>query len=208
MRRVSTVAAPRKAMTLTEWAALDDEVEGELVDGLLEEEEMPSVLHELIVVWLSGALLEWARRRDGWVASSETKVAVGPRRGRKPDLSVYLKGGKPGLHDALVRVPPHLVVEVTSPRPRDARRDRVDKLGDYARAHIPYYWILDPRLRTLEIFELARNGRYSVALHAGAGRPRIPGCPGLRVDLDALWAAIDRAEREELRARLRRRPRS
>jgi hypothetical protein len=79
------------------------------------------------------------------------------------------------------------------------RGDRIDKLGDYARAGIRYYCILDPRLRSLEVFELGRNGRYSVALNAAAGRPRIPGCPGLRLDLDGLWAAIDRAEREEKR---------
>jgi Uma2 family endonuclease len=201
MRRVGISAERAKAMTLAEWAALDDEVEGELVDGLLEEEEISSVLHELIVSWLNGELRDWARRRAAWVAGSETKIAVGPRRGRKPDLSVYLKSGKPGLYDTLVRATPHLVVEVTSPRPRDARRDRIDKLGDYARARIRYYWILDPRLRSLEVFELGRNGRYSVALNAAAGRPRIPGCPGLRLDLDGLWAEIDRAERQEKRGR-------
>jgi Uma2 family endonuclease len=200
MQRSGT-AERAKSMTLAAWAALDADVEGELVDGVLEEEEMPTVLHELIVAWLISALGRWARRHGGWVAGSETKIAVGPRRGRKPDISVYRKGRMPGLHDALVRVPPHLVIEVTSPRPRDARRDRIDKLGDYARARAAYYWILDPQLRSLEIFELARNGRYSVALNATGGRPRIPGCPGLRLDLDDLWAEIARAERDEARGR-------
>ena len=38
-------------MTLAEWGDLDEDVEGELVDGILEEEEMPTWLHELIVAW-------------------------------------------------------------------------------------------------------------------------------------------------------------
>src|SRR5438034_11781557 len=102
MRRATAAAGPARAMTLEEWAALDEEVEGELVDGVLEEEEMPSFLHEIVVAWLIRTLHTWARRRRGLVASSETKIAVGPRRGRKPDVSVYLPGRVPPLADALV----------------------------------------------------------------------------------------------------------
>jgi Uma2 family endonuclease len=180
-------------MTLEEWAELDDEVEGELVDGVLEEEEMPSFLHEVIVGWLIETLRGWARRRGGRVAASEAKIAVGARRGRKPDVSMYLRGRMPAAADRLITVAPHLVVEVTSPRPRDTRRDRVDKLRDYARAGVRDYWILDPQLRSLEVFELGRGGRYAVALTAAAGRSRIPGCPGLVIDLDALWREVDEA---------------
>jgi Uma2 family endonuclease len=183
-------------MSLEEWAELDDEIEGELVDGFLEEEEMPSFLHELIVGWLIETLRGWARRRGGRVAASEAKIAVGPRRGRKPDVSVYLPSQMPDGQDRLITVAPYLVVEVTSPRPRDTRRDRVDKLGDYARAGVRYYWILDPQLRSLEVFELGRGGRYTVALTASAGRKRAPGCPGLVADLDALWQEVDEAMAE------------
>src|SRR5512147_191987 len=35
-----------KRLPLEEWADLDEDVEGELVDGALEEEEVPSFLHE------------------------------------------------------------------------------------------------------------------------------------------------------------------
>jgi Uma2 family endonuclease len=199
-RPAADVGIPKR-LTLSEWADLDEDVEGELVDGVLEDEEMPSFLHEIIVSFLNEVLRRWVRRRGGQVASSEAKIAVGARRGRKPDLSVYLRGHLPGLDDPLVRTTPHLVVEVTSPRPRDARRDRVDKLRDYARAGIRYYWILDPRLRSLEVLELAGSGRYSLVLTAGDGRVRIPGCSGLVLDLDALWQEIDDAARPQARGK-------
>jgi Uma2 family endonuclease len=182
-------------MTLTEWAALDEDVEGELVDGALEQEEVPSFLHEIVVTWLIACLQPWARRRRGRVAGSEAKLAVGPRRGRKPDLSVFLPGRMPALADALVRVAPHVVVEVASPRPRDVRRDRVDKLRDYARSEIPYYWIVDPQLRSLEVFERGSDGRYAVALTVTRGRAKIPGCAGLILNLGALWKEVDETER-------------
>ncbi len=191
-------------MTLEEWAALDDDVEGELVDGVLEEEEMPTVLHELVVTWLTTALRRWATRRRGFLLGSEAKVAVGPRRGRKPDLSVFLPPSLPAPSDTLVRVPPHLAVEIASPRPRDVRRDRVDKLADYARAVVRYYCIVDPQLRSLEVYELGRDGRYTVARTAARGRVRVPGCPGLTLDLDALWAEVDAAERAHARTTRRR----
>src|ERR1043166_8238559 len=124
MPRSATAIAKLKPMTLEQWGDLDEDIEGELVDGFLEEEEMATFLHEIVVMWLASALLAWARRRHGYVTGSEAKLVVGARRGRKPDLSVYLRGKAPALMDTLVRIPPHLVVEVISPRPRDARRDR------------------------------------------------------------------------------------
>src|SRR4029450_5651801 len=150
-------------MTLEEWAAIDEEVEGELVDGILQEEELATFLHELVVIWMATILSPWARRRGGFVAGSETKLAVAPRRGRKPDLALFLSRGLPALGDSLVRTAPHLVVEVTSIRARDIHRDRVDKLGDYARAGIRLYAIVDPQVRSLQVYELGRYGRYGVA---------------------------------------------
>jgi Uma2 family endonuclease len=193
-------------MTLAEWAALDEDVEGELVDGVLEEEEVPSFLHEVVVAWLIRTLGAWAARGRAVVAASETKIAVGARRGRKPDLSLYLPGAMPSSSDAVVRVPPHVVVEVASPRPRDVRRDRVEKPADYARARVRFYWIVDPQLRSLEIFELGRDGRYAMALAASRGRVRAPGCPGLAIDLDALWKETDAFARARPPARRRRGP--
>jgi len=191
-------------MTLAEWAALDEDIEGELVDGVLEEEEMPSVLHEAVVLWLGAILRSWVCRRRGLATGSETKLAVGPRRGRKPDLSVFLPPALPAPSDTLVRVPAYVVVEVASPRPRDVRRDRVEKLADYARVGVRYYWLVDPQLRSLEVYELGRDRRYAVALSAAHGRVRVPGCPGLVLDLGALWDEIDEAERTHARRRRRR----
>jgi len=191
-------------MTLAEWAALDEDIEGELVDGVLEEEEMPTILHELVVAWMLTVLRRWARRRGGFVVGSEVKIAVGPRRGRKPDIAVFLPPSLPAPSDTLVRVPPYLAVETTSPRPRDVRRDRVEKLADYARAGVRYYCIVDPQLRSLEVYELGHDRRYTVALTAGRGRVRLPGCSGLTVDLSALWDEVDEAEHARPRAPRRR----
>jgi Uma2 family endonuclease len=126
------------------------------------------------------------------------KFAVAPHRGRKPDLTVYLQGSAFPPRRGLIRVPPDIAVEIVSPTPRDARRDRVEKVDDYAAFGVRWYWIVDPELRSLEILELGPDGRYVHALGATSGVvDPMPGCEGLRLDLDDLWAAIDRLPAED-----------
>ncbi len=180
-------------LTLGEWFDLPEDEPGELVDGRLVEEEVPDFVHEMIVMLLGRLLGNWIFPRGGAVIGSEAKLAVDEERGRKPDLSVYLPGRALPPRRGLIRVPPDITVEVISPKPRDTRRDRVDKVSDYAAFGVRYYWIVDPELRSLEILELGPDGRYVHALGAASGVvDPVPGCAGLVLDLDALWETVDR----------------
>jgi len=170
---------------------MSEDEPGELVDGRLEEEEMPDFVHELIVTWLAHSLRSWLAGRGGFVGGSDAKFAVAPRRGRKPDLSVYLPGGTRPPRRGLVRVPPDIVVEVLSPRPADVRRDRRDKMHDYAAFGVRWYWLVDPDARSLEVFERGDDGLYVRALGVGDAAAAVPGCEGLTLDLPALWREAD-----------------
>src|SRR3954466_14719085 len=182
-------------LSLEEWFALPEDEPGELVEGRLEEEEVPDYLHELLVALLARTLGNWISPRGGLVAGSDAKFAVGSGRGRKPDLTVYLPGSRRPPARGLIRVPPDIAVEVVSPTPRDGRRDRVEKMADYAAFGVAWYWLVDPQLRSLQILELDPQGRYLHVLGASTGMlEQIPGCEGLTLDLDALWAAIDSLE--------------
>jgi Uma2 family endonuclease len=186
-------------MTLEEWANLGEDVEGELVDGHLEEEEVTDATHEVSVAWLVGELRLWASRTGATVMGSEAGFAVALKRGRKPDVSVYLAAAPRPPRRGVIRAPPSIVVEVVSPRPRDQRRDRVEKVDDYAKFGVRWYWLVDPELRSFEVLELGADGRYVHALGATEGIvDGVPGCEGLRIDLGALWGEIDAlAEGEE-----------
>lgn len=181
-------------LSLEAWADLDEDEQGELVDGRLVEEEMPSFLHEMVVSWLIVLLGTWARPRGGWVFGSEAKLGiVALQRGRKPDVTMFLPGSRPPRRSAsMTTVPPDVVIEVLSTRPRDRRRDRIEKVDDYATFGVRYYWLLDPHMRGLEIFELdPSDRRYKLVLAGAEGVYPIPGCEGLKLDLDDLWAAVD-----------------
>jgi Uma2 family endonuclease len=186
-------AAPE--LSLDDWFDLPEDDPGELVDGRLEEEENPDYLHELLVALLARILGDWIFPSGGLVAGSGAKFVVAARRGRKPDLTVYLPGGRRPPARGLIRVPPDIAVEIVSSTPRDGRRDRVEKTADYAAFGVAWYWLLDPQLRSLEILQLDPQGRYLHVLGASAGTlETVPGCEGLTLDLDALWAAIDALE--------------
>lgn len=178
---------------MAEWAAMPEDESGELVDGRLVEEEMPDLVHELIVSWLNALLRTWIAAKGGFVFGSEAKFVVSGKRGRKPDLSVYFPGAKNLPSRGAVRVPPDIIIEVVSPTPRDGRRDRVEKADEYAAFGVHYYWIVDPEQRTIEILERARGGRYLRACSLlGGSTSRLPGCPGLTLDVEALWREVDR----------------
>lgn len=183
---------PPPEMTLEEWADMDEDEPGELVDGQLVEEEVPHLNHEDIVAWLVVLFGGWLLPRGGFVFASDAKFAVSPRRGRKPDVSVYLPGGPVLPRSGAVHLPPDIMVEVISRKPRDARRDRIEKPVDYAGFGVRYYWLVQPAARTVEIYELQAAGGYLRIVGASAGTIDVPGCTDLRLNLDALWAHVAR----------------
>ncbi len=170
---------------------MDEDEPGELVDGLLQEEEATDSPHEVTVSALLFVLLTWARPRGGRVLASETKYALSSRRGRKPDISVFLTRDWKLPRRGATRHPPDLVIEVVSPDPRDRRRDHIEKLHEYGAFSVPWYWLVEPEAQSLEILKLGEDGRYIHALDAAEGTIEVPGCEGLTLDLDALWREID-----------------
>ncbi len=179
-------------MTLEEWADLPEDEEGELVDGRLEEEEVPSVLHEVVVMWLATTLYAWIVPRGGWVLGSEVKYAVRKKTGRKPDVAVYFPGRRPDGKNLALN-PPDIAIEVVSPRARDRRRDRVDKARDYAAFGVRVYVLVDPEARSLEALELVK-GRWVLAVAQTEGVVTLPACGGLTLNLDELWQRIELLE--------------
>ena len=186
------MTAARK-MTVEDWGELDDKDWRELVDGVLEEPEMASALHDTVIAWLIALLYPYFAKRKGFVASAGPRLVIRADRGRIADVMCWSAKHKPEMH-GLVRTPPDVVVEIITPRPRDIRRDRIDKLADYAEMGCRQYWLVDPKLRTFEIWQLDSSGRYERVAAAARGKLRAPSHPGLVIDVGALWNEVDRLE--------------
>jgi Uma2 family endonuclease len=197
MSQQSMAESSARAMTLAEWADREEDAPGEFVDGRLVEEEDVGAEHDAVSVWLIWCLRSWVASHGGFVGLTETRFGVSRTRGRKPDTYVYFAGRRPPRH-GLVTIPPDIMIEIVSPRPSDARRDRVEKVREYAAFGVRFYWIVEPAIRTFQILELGADGRYTHAVAASEGTiDQVPGCAGLTLDLDALWAELDQLAQED-----------
>ncbi len=182
----SAASAP---YTWDDFVALDDDDLRELIDGELVEVEVPTSLHERIVIELGYWLTAWSRSGHGGHAlASGYRVRVSERRGVMPDLQFYRAGNDAGMTQPQGLVSGHadLVVEIVSPSSR--RYDRVKKLNWYAQLGVPEYWIIDPEARTLERLVL-RDGAYVIAASLdGEETFRPESFEGLEIPLAKLWA--------------------
>jgi len=184
--------AAGRPLTVEEWERLPEDEPGELVLGVLVEEEVPTYIHETTLAWLMGILLPWARTRGARVVGSGLKYIVSVATGRMPDLSVFLVGAARPPARGAVRTPPSIAVEIVSSTPADIRRDRIVKLSEYAAFGVRWYWLVDPELRTFEILELDAAAHYVHKVSVLGGRvEEIPGCPELVLELDELWRELD-----------------
>lgn len=191
----SATAQDPRAVSFDEWAALPEDDTRELVDGALVEDEVPEYVHELVVAWLIRMLGAWGAPRGALVAGSGAKFKVTPKRGRMPDVTVYLRDARKPPRRGVIDTPPSIAIEVISATPRDERLDRIEKMSEYATFGIKWYWLVDPELRTFEVLELGGDGRYVHAASASEGRmEQVPGCQELDLDLDELWREVDALE--------------
>jgi Uma2 family endonuclease len=109
---------------------------------------------------------------DVYVAGGPNDIST-PAGVRKPDVFVVPKDVARSAIDRRVRTyyasDLLLVAEVVSPRSGSERTDRVQKVGEYAKAGIPLYWIIeldpDPKVTVLSLGEDA----YELAAEVRAG---------------------------------------
>ncbi len=83
-------------------------------------------------------------------------------------------------------VVPDWLCEVLSPS--TARVDRIEKMPIYAREGVSHLWLIDPDIRTLEVFEL-REGNWTL-IGAFENDNRVSAAPFAEIELEltSLWA--------------------
>ncbi len=90
--------------------------------------------------------------------------------------------------DGKLHVAPELVVEILSPGAQNVRRDREAKLKLYDATGVSEYWIVDWRVRSIDVFRRSGDRLGFVETLSGDDRLTSPDLPGFSIALDEIWS--------------------
>jgi Uma2 family endonuclease len=124
----------------------------------------------------------------GWMILDEPELHLGP----EPDILVPNLAGwrrermSAVPHAASISVAPDWVCEVVSPSTEAI--DRAEKMPIYARESVGHLWLVDPLLKTLEVFRLDGDSYRMVHTWRGSAVVRAEPFDAIELDLSILWA--------------------
>ncbi len=145
----------RGPYTLKDYYALPDYPRVELIDGWFYDMASPSVIHQTVLGQLYLQFSACAERHPGCrvlFAPMDVRLDNDDYTVVQPDLLVVctFDGDKSRINGA-----PDLAAEIVSPSSR--LHDRYLKLGKYRRAGVREYWIVDPMMRRVTVFDLEHD---------------------------------------------------
>lgn len=162
-----------RAATLAEFLAIPPhERFHEILDGELVRKTMPNARHAVAQRKLSSLLDPYSDdglcgQTGAWWLMTEVEVLLPEKQPVRPDLAGWRVARMPELPDEFpIKLLPDWICEVVSPS--DPRRDTIVKYRDYARAGIPYYWLVDLSQKAVTALKL-QDGHYLVTAEARAG---------------------------------------
>lgn len=185
------VAKPaRTPATYADIEALPPNVVGEIIAGTLYASPRPASPHAVASSALGEELGPPFKRGrggpGGWVILDEPELHFGGDV-LVPDLGGWRRERMPEVLDvAAFTLAPDWACEVLSPS--TAAIDRGEKMPVYARERVGHLWLVDPLLRTLEVFRLDGDGYRVVATWHDEAKVRAEPFEAFELDLAVLWA--------------------
>jgi len=185
---------PRRA-TYADLEAVPTHRVAEIIEGVLHTFPRPAPRHARAAgrlgAKLDGPFDEGHDGPGGWIILPEPELHFGPEDDKGvlvPDLAGWRRERLPRLPDeAFFRLAPDWVCEVLSPSTE--AHDREKKMAVYAREGVRHAWLIDPLVRTLEVFALGEKGKWVLsAVYSDAALVRAEPFEALELELARLWA--------------------
>ena len=154
------IAVAEEKMTVSEFLELDFE-EGyiyELLNGDIMRRTSPNLEHQEASANLHFALMSFIKPNNlGKIYAAPMDVYLSPEDLVVPDL-VFVANNNSAIlkpNKCIIGVP-DLIVEILSKGTQGVDRGR--KMRQYRAAKVPEYWIVDPRLQSIEVYEWTESG--------------------------------------------------
>lgn len=183
----------QKPATYADLEALPPNQVGEIVAGRLYASPRPAPRQASAAMQLATDLNNpFGRGRGGpggWILLFAPELHLG-RDVLVPDMAGWRRERMPKLPDVVgIKMAPDWLCEVLSPS--TARLDRTRKLVAYAREGVKHVWLVDPLLRTLEVFRLEGPHYLLLATHSEAETVQAEPFEALALELRVLWGDVE-----------------
>jgi Uma2 family endonuclease len=150
----------------------------EFTDGFLELLPMPTDKHQSILKFLFLLFFRVVEVQGGTVQFAPLRLRVRPGKFREPDLMLVLSATDSRRQDRFW-LGADLALEVVSADKPE--RDLIDKRFDYAEARVPEYWIVNPQLETITVYQLSGDAYVEAGVYQRGALAVSPLLPGLSV---------------------------
>jgi Uma2 family endonuclease len=180
---------PKLGRTYSDLGALPSNVVAEILGGELVDSPRPRMVQTLAASVLMGVLGSAFMRGQGgpgdWVLLLAPELHLNGEL-LVPDLAGWRRERLPKLPDvAVMTLAPDWVCEVLSAE--TMALDRGSKMLAYARARVAHVWLVDPDMRTLEVYRFEDEGWLLLDVHEGASRVHAEPFEALGFELAPLW---------------------
>jgi Uma2 family endonuclease len=194
--------------TYADFLEWDEDFRAELFDGEIVMMAPPFTKHQLISGELFFQIRKYLEGKPCKILTAPYAVRLFPKKNKsddtvfQPDIVVVcdpinnpvLKGRRiktsprMKLDNKGCNGPPDLVIEIVSPS--TAKYDRVYKLRKYQKAGVREYWIVDPEIKSVQVFVL-ENGRYVASVYEEPEKVRVSILKDCELDLKAVFAEAE-----------------
>lgn len=180
----------RRLATYEDVLAAPRHLVAELVSGTMHTHPRPRLRHAAVASALGEELGPPFRRGrggpGGWILLDEPELHL-DRDVLVPDLAAWRRERMPELPDEpYATLAPDWIAEVLSPSTEAF--DRSAKLPIYARSGVRHVWLVDPDIRTVEVFRLDGDGYRLLGAHADDARVQLEPFDAIELALELLWS--------------------
>lgn len=175
-------------MTARQFLELGEDPPGvrlELANGEVVVSPSPIPNHSFVVLALALVLGNHIRKKNLGQLFTDVDTVFGEYDVRRPDLLFFRKNRLHLIGEKAMQGPPDFAVEVISPN--SVATDRKDKFRLYAAGKVKYYWIVDPRQRTIEAYRLGGGKFVGRVRGSGSDIVKLSPFAGLQIPLVELW---------------------